>query len=433
MVACFYSTALCNLSCSYCYINKGENLKGYDDALEKSFKDPDYYLSLFKRIVPENKQSVERIEVWGGEPLLHLDRVEPTIKLFVDEYKALNQIFFSSNFCHERVVPSILSLSKLLGGIPGRDFTIKIQISLDGPPDISDKSRGVGVTSRILKNLSLLIASLENLPSNVKLRLNLKPTLDIGCIQKFLSKDYCVEYYKYFEDNIVDPVVGLNSSKISIAPASLSNLVVPYPYTKDDGVLFADVCKNLFEISVENKASTIFKYYKVILPYLKHGLTQRIDTTKYNFNGGFCGAALGSVTLLPDNKVAICHRSIGDIADNLVTPVNDKVSNGLFVLNGVGDYEKACARFNNLRRNGTSLIVDLTTLIRTLASVNQVDAKYLDEQLAMEGAYFIASQASLCVHSNYDMTGSQYLMYTGYVKLFLNGASEYILAGKELL
>jgi sulfatase maturation enzyme AslB (radical SAM superfamily) len=42
-----YTTAVCNLNCSYCYIDKNESLIAIDEMLDKSFIG-DYYFNFAK-------------------------------------------------------------------------------------------------------------------------------------------------------------------------------------------------------------------------------------------------------------------------------------------------------------------------------------------------------------------------------------------------
>ena len=50
--AVLYSTAVCNLNCTYCYINKNKGLKAIDDVLAESFADPDYYFDFIRDYFP---------------------------------------------------------------------------------------------------------------------------------------------------------------------------------------------------------------------------------------------------------------------------------------------------------------------------------------------------------------------------------------------
>ena len=76
-----YTTATCNLNCSYCYIDKNPALKRIDDLLDQSFQG-DYYFNFAKEMFPNPKNLIE-VQIWGGEPTLRLDRSFYTIRKLI--------------------------------------------------------------------------------------------------------------------------------------------------------------------------------------------------------------------------------------------------------------------------------------------------------------------------------------------------------------
>ena len=57
--AVLYSTAVCNLDCTYCYINKNKGLKAIDRLLADSFADPDYYFGFIRDYFPHKGEFAE--------------------------------------------------------------------------------------------------------------------------------------------------------------------------------------------------------------------------------------------------------------------------------------------------------------------------------------------------------------------------------------
>ena len=70
-ICVLYATATCNLKCKYCYIDKSPILQSIDQRLKQSFEG-DYYFNFMKEMFDKN--SLQRIEIWGGEPSYGLDR-----------------------------------------------------------------------------------------------------------------------------------------------------------------------------------------------------------------------------------------------------------------------------------------------------------------------------------------------------------------------
>ena len=225
-----YTTAKCNLNCRYCFISKNQSLLEIDKDLENSFKDIEYYKNMFKEVDPEYIYNAEQIGLWGGEPTLGFERVAPLMLNLIDECYNLNKIFFSTNLVSQNVIDNIHYLMNQLKTIPHKYIKITMQISIDGPRDITDSQRGIGTTDKIITNLKYLIDNNFFLPSNVDLHVIFKGTIDKDTLPKFLDRNYIINYYKFFEDEIADlfKPTDLNVSHGLLIP----NMAVPGNYTK---------------------------------------------------------------------------------------------------------------------------------------------------------------------------------------------------------
>ena len=93
-IAIFYTCGTCNLKCTYCGIDKNPILAKIDKALEESFKG-DYYFNQVQKYFPYPDQ-LKRIETWGGEPFLGMDRIIRYIKL-------LNTILILIKCIHQQI------------------------------------------------------------------------------------------------------------------------------------------------------------------------------------------------------------------------------------------------------------------------------------------------------------------------------------------
>lgn len=56
-----YSTAVCNLKCTYCFIDKNPALQKIDQLLDESYKG-DYYFNFAKQVFPDPNQ-LEEIQI----------------------------------------------------------------------------------------------------------------------------------------------------------------------------------------------------------------------------------------------------------------------------------------------------------------------------------------------------------------------------------
>lgn len=428
-----YSTSICNLACKYCFIPKNKALQIIDKKIEESFKDKNYYYNLANELCGDLSH-LNGIEIWGGEPTLHMERVYDTIDTFINKTD-LKKIFFSTNFCTDSLIECYYNFGNLISKYPDKKITLATQISIDGPEYITDRNRGNGVTKKALENILKVKSILNDMPANMPLFFSPKPTVDINDIRSMVSKDSIINYYKFFEDNIID---HLHSKNSSCFPSALT-LAVPFEFTVQDGKDFAEFCKMCREIEIENEENEIFKYYKVITPYKQNKRHEIRYDRGYEYCGGTCGSGVNDIMLLPEGKSSGCHRHFIDIIGEYKDELNKYVDN--HYLSFIPENKHNQLFFSNkneldihkdkisqyVGRCTTSSVSTVSTLIRVLASVGQIDKKYSSQNGARIGAINLLSVWSPCISDNIVMTNSITGTYTGMIKLLLNGAIDYIL------
>lgn len=440
--AIFYTCGTCNLNCRYCGINKNLILKDIDKVLEESFKG-DYYFKRVKEYFPR-KDMLTSFETWGGEPFFHMERLYPTLRKLIEYYPFLKEGFSSTNFSYSSWNDKFFGLMNIFGEYPHRNFDYYLQLSVDGPEYINDAGRGKGVTKRCLENFNKLINFLKEgrLPSNVNLYINIKGTLDNDTMIKLCNKEKIIEYFKFFEDNFMEPVERLNLGNVSMG-CGIPNTAVPSPVTVEDGRKFAELVKLCREIEKENTTKHLFKYYKIITPYSSN-FTQ--DALTYEYGYHTCGTGNSNVGFLPDNMVSTCHEGFTQIVEeyNKIASTNtneqstitfDRFKNEQAVSlctndDGYGIHEYKMSTFNS--DNGTARLATNVGLIIALAMAGQVEPIYIEDENALKAAIFIQSHASFCIKDNYNKTGSYALTPVGLYKLLLNGAMQYIQHEGEL-
>lgn len=429
-----YTSATCNLNCTYCYIDKSPALKQIDNILEESFKS-DYYFNFAKEIFPSPNQLIN-IEFWGGEPSIGLPRVYHLIPLFINYYTSLNSFLMSTNLTHEQWFTNFWGFMDILKKYPNRKFTFTLQLSLDGPPYINDINRGKGVTKKFINNFEKLIKMLDtNLPSNVRLILGFKQTYSIDTIYKLQTKQAIIDYFSFY-DKLIDFVHNNVFTNQVTCPPNLPNTACPAPHTKKDGIAFANYCKLCREIEKEdlfNNYITITSFQPTYESNFKHC---------YNHHCGQCGSGRSVVGLLPENKISVCHSGFTDIVEEYKQYCEEhkdwadrSILSDLFTnQHGVMRtcltkkefelYEQMMECYFD--ENSTFKMLNLVTLIQVLAMVGQIDKKYQNEKEAIEAADFYLSATSYCIRDNLNVTGSMSLYPVGLIKLLLNGAKEYI-------
>ena len=431
-----YTTATCNLNCSYCYIDKNPALQQIDDLLDKSFQG-DYYFNFAKEIFPD-PFALKEVQIWGGEPTLRLDRAYYTIDKLIDFYPNLSTFMFSTNFTTSNWFQQVEGLLKVLENYSYRKFFVNIQLSIDGPKHINDLGRGEGVTEKFISHWKELILFIqEKIPKNVKLNTHFKPTLSIETIPLLQTKQAIIEYYQFFETfkESIEYYEGENFCFNLPIP----NTACPSPHTKQDGILFANLCHLTKEI--EKEAENYFKYYKIITPF-----TPRFNWDKNNIiltdSCKACGMGLFSVGLLPNDKISLCHNGFVD----LISDYKQRCMNEKNLLSHSIDFElfnrntivrdTNCSKedfkiFEQMLKSyyndySTFQLSQLINQIQMLAMTHMIDKKYVDLKKATDAAHFIQSATSYCIRDNLGSSGTIIGNPLGLLKLLLNGAKEEI-------
>ena len=431
-----YTTAVCNLNCTYCFIDKNKALKKIDNILDESFKG-DYYFNFTKKMFPDKNQ-LKEIQIWGGEPSLKYDRAYYTIEKILDYYPKLTNFMTSTNFTTNNWFDQFYGLLNILNKFKDRTFNFYLQLSIDGPTNINDRQRGKGVTKLFTEHFMKLIDTIEdNIPNNVNIIIAPKPTLSSETIKVLQSRESIINYYRFFELYHELYYSKIQNKKQINMKLAIPNTVFPSPHTKEDGILFANLCRISRELNNDiRKGIKIFKFYTDVIPY--HKMTMPIGEVKYTSCKGNCGSGYNMIGLLPYNTISSCFSGFTELLaeyKKLCIESSDEHSidfkfflnnsnSMIFNLKDYNNYENIMEEF--YCNGSTCIATNIVGLIRTLAISGQIDKKYQDEKNALEAAVWMKSYIPYCVRDNQKTTGSFILPPVGLYKLLLNGAREYI-------
>lgn len=434
-----YTCGVCNLNCRYCTIDKNPILKDIDNLLGESFEG-DYYYNRIKEYFPR-KDQLKRLETWGGEPFLKMERIYPLVHKLINYYPYFNEMFSSTNFAYDGWIDKFMGLMNCFKAHPKRQFKYDLQLSVDGPEYINDNNRGHGVTKKCIENFNKLIDIIEqgNFPDNVKLCFMLKGTWDTDCIHKLNNKEKLIEFFQFYESAYMDRVHKLNNPNISIIE-SIPNTAVPAPVTQEDGKIFAQLVQKCREIEGENLIHHYFKYYRRITPFTDGKCSNCLSYCGIRHN---CGSGSTMLGLLPHNMVSACHEGFVQMVEKYKEYANIRSDKELTVQldhfltehpvpmcmsdEGYLIHEKKMETYNNL--NSTAQTATTVGMIIALAMSGQINKKYLNEYNALYAARYIATTTAYCIKNNYAVTGSFLLESVDLYKLLLNGALEYLTQG----
>lgn len=442
--AIIYPCGVCNLQCRYCGIDKNPILIEIDKKLGDSFKD-DYYINCFKKYFP-HKGQLKRVETWGGEPFMKMDRIYNLLHQIIDYYPYFDTMFSSTNFSYNTWINQFFGLMDQFALYPYRDFKYELQLSIDGPKDINDGNRGNGVTEKCLNNFYKLLEELKNgkLSSNIELSIAIKATLDTNNLYKLNDKEELIKYFQWFENNFIEPFYQANLGKNISFYSAHPNTAVPSPTTKKDGEIFANICKLCREIELDNREKHYFKYYTNIV-FFDNNITQNNLTYRYNHHT--CGTGYNIIGFLPDNMLSTCHEGFTHFIEEYKkqASMSERIKTSTITFDKFLDEQslpfcvdekgfnehcrKMCMYANN---NSSARLATITTEIISLAMAGEIEEKFLKPENALKGAIFIQSHTSYCIKDNYNQTGSFLTIPTGLLKLLLNGAMDYIQHDGEL-
>lgn len=423
-----YPAAICNLNCRYCYIDKNPALIEIDKLLDESFAG-NYYDEFIEEMFPDPNQ-LTAMEFWGGEPFLGMRRVYNTVRNTLSKYPNLNSFFSSTNMAFPTWNDEFFGLMKVFSEFPDRPIRYCLQISLDGPHEYTDETRGVGTTQALLTNYHKFLMRVGNdLAPNITLTLQFKPTLDITTLRKLNGKKAIIDYYHIFDDLITE-VRELEYSNVFAMPG-IPNMGVPCLATRDDGEFFAKVCRMCRELE---KCSP-FQAYPVLTPFAAGNVGDIRLTIRYpNFT---CGTGYTTLGLLPNRMISTCHNGFVDLIGEykqMVTANHGKTSidarvfmsghnhRMVFPASEYYKYEGQMMCFNC--QNTSARVATIAAQIMLLAHAGQVLPRYQDHKEATKAAIFYQSHTAFCVRDNHTTTGSLTTIHNGMLRLLFNGAHQ---------
>ena len=441
-----YLTATCNLNCVYCYIDKSPALQKIDKLLDECYK-TDYFFDFIKELYPDPQQLI-RLEFWGGEPTFGVPRAIPTIKKLIEYYPNLHEFMISTNLTLPNVNEYIFKLIDTLGEYPDRRMDFDLQLSIDGPTKINDRNRGQGTTKKFANNFAKLVTSIDEVLErnpNVFIDAHVKPTLDDAAIAELQTKEDILAYHRFFDQFQKASDRGSKNDRWFFG-CPMPNTAVPSPHTKESGIKFANFCKLTSEI-LEDQQNEIYEleYPRNIMIFKNQHPEEKCDMHSYCDGCLTCGTGDLVLGVLPNRLISVCHDGfthlIKEYKDYVKQHIeleqdNYRVTDLTVFINSGSDtnkylyhpeeYELYEDMVNCYSKSSKFQIGEYSTFIRLCAKLGQIDAKYASEEAALEAAHFIFIRTSCCLRDNLDLTGSRYLTQIGFIRLFLNGAKEYI-------
>lgn len=434
-----YPYGLCNLRCSYCFIDKNKGLTEIDNLLKQSFEQENYYIDFIsKHYKPEE---VKIIEFWGGEPTLGFDRLDKTLTQILEKYYLIDEIQFSSNFTTSSFIKDIESLLNIFKKFPTRDFLIDVQMSYDGPGELTNKCRGKNVAERVKENyMSLVLFLKENYESykNLKFRIHNKPTISIDSLRLLgKSDEHILDYWRDMQ--FFTSFMRENGAKNTFYDCCFLTMAAPSPWTQEDGIFFKHFCersKYLYDLHKED-----FQDVSHFVPYFRfQDLYDHSNDLSYLYRQyGICGIGLKQAGFMPNNIISSCHSTYVDLVENYQKEISKDIKDFSIIVDSFFSGQKNIMTYpeeqhkdfkqvlQNFADDNIVQVYTIAAQINQLAKVGLVERKYENEELAFRAAAMLMIILPVCFRDRYNAVGCIGGMNTGELKLYLNGALEIII------
>lgn len=430
-----FTTALCNLDCKYCYICKDKNggLADIDKDIEEmlsSGKCLENILAYGDNI----ENTLENICLWGGEPVLYLERFTTQIEDWFKAFPNLKSFMISTNFTTPDAVEKIDDLFKAIEKYgPQKTYKFDLQISIDGYLEMNDANRGEGTTQKILNNFKKFLTLPYN-KDKIKLFVLTKPTVAKSSFQYLDSLEKCKKWVEFFNNEMFLPYKEANRPfEFQI---SQFNFAQPTEWTKEDGIELAKIMGYFAELNPADYEGLNFycSLAPIAEPIIEYHLSGQ-DLSQPRC-GGVCGSFTGEIAPIPHNKYTACHRGLFDEYVAYCNTTNSKdYMNGLSkAFFAPEDRSKWILTLDQLKHMHNTMskvntcpsqfiFTDFIVFIREYARQGIIDKKYLDpKEIIPTLPYFMHN--SYCMQDGYIQTGSWTTMPTYEVPLLYNGAMD---------
>lgn len=445
-----YFSAICNLRCKYCFqpkvagINKDTNKKVIEWISSGRLEDD--ILDLFGK-------DITNISLWGGEPSINLPYLTERIPEYFKKFPKLRNINFSSNVSRKNLCNNIIDLIKKVSEEnikSNRCMSIDVQFSIDGPPEINDFNRVGSKAEKIIDNITYICKKIKDIDPRYY-NLSIKATTSKESLKWMMTNNNLEYYYDFFNEHQKhwESIIG------DKAPYGGTCIYFVYPgnFTKEDGILFYELCKKQNSKEFKEK-------YKDCNVIFENQISLRIKKCLSTIRAGYyrpykgemlsicsCCAGKSSLGLTESGNIHICQATymfddnvIKYIEDNNIVSDFESTQGFSFrnfknvIQNNIVVSKNDKVRLYRLLNNMKVFCSDIATkiqyfevMIPQLAMAGQIDKKYLDSKYRDLAIAYLLFGGHECPADNIWEFGSPYIRSLAQTRLVLNGAFDFYL------
>lgn len=420
----------CNIACKYCYIEKDKKcMASYNRDIRQSLEDGSF-AAIIKQRLECIKDQIDDLSLWGAEPTINSKLFKNFIYELLDFFPNVHSLMFSTNaILGDVIFDDFLIPLYEYAEQHQREITFKLQMSLDGPPEFNDDSRHPGATASTLKTMTDILTKCPAESDYFKLEISTKTTLDVSYMRQMIEGgiEKFQWYYDFFDKVIEDALVAAGDKHtINIQVGSSPTLVDPGYHTVEDGKTFAKWVRMLPYVDRSH-----FKHYTGPLFMQPLGGIENLITS-YNpladaVNVSSCSASKNNISIDHEGNFYTCNR----LCRNAALGGEAIKKHAMQSNSSVGLPDKKWLKHTygsySVHENILTRKHFIDSQIVTLAEVNQIDPKYVNDSDARLLLFFLTLGVSCHIGAEEDYTQNPFVMPFSYLRLFGNGALEAML------
>lgn len=433
-----FGSSVCNFDCSFCFLHKNTAYASYNALIKEAWENGEYVKNLEKtmRKLKADPLEVKEMQIWGGESLLGIDGITKNLTNIYEIFPNINDWLLSSNFSVK--IDSLINFIVELDKIADRSVTFKLQLSIDGPPgEISEN--GHNGWSKYEENIDKLTNYFNNYKLKwVHVNILIHPTVAKEHYFKFIDYEYlknymifmydfgkkiqnkCISKYLFFTQEIIYP-----------------NIATPYEFTVEDGRNFRkvfEVWDQVYRDYFEEKGLANEGFFSGI------GLFSRIKNI--NSPNTECRELHGAITINYDGSIVECSGSFIDYYEPYLKELQEKNEIDLYLVskshNQMTSYfpnessveqledKKWYVHDGGYRNTKAVYLASTVNAANALAHAGQISIKYIDNYDLLLRHCSLILNCTSCSRNNIAETHMPYVLPIGALRLYLNGAAEYI-------
>lgn len=434
------SSSVCNLKCSFCFLNKNKSFNKYDLEILQAWKEKTYLSTVYKSLkkLKEDPLKIVRMEFWGGETLFHIVELKENINEIYKYFPNVKYFLFPTNWSIN--IKETFDFIQELDKYCPENSKLTLQLSIDGPNDEIQKMGHNISLEQYKKNIKVFANLINNTKlKNIKVGFTINATINKELYFKYLS-DY--EGIKNYISNMDDFINFMSDSFISEScEFSINHLfpgmASPTEETVEEGLKLANICR-LWEYVRKNEFQTN-SFESMFNKYFYFGLQHfNIENNCLNENN-YCNQLKTALSFLPDGTILECTSSY--ISPNedyqnecLENQEIEKYQNAILhksnCFNPLIASEKEIKRFTWSVLNGIKNVEQTykyfsMAICKELSKSGQLPEKYLYDKELLSNHLDIISGITTCTFENINLTKNAFLTSPSCFRRYLNGLTEY--------